>query len=172
MSPQRGFAYHIDAEWNIGIVEKNGRNLREKLKIFGPALAFILAGFVIAYQFVAPAPPRTITMATGSPQGTYFSTGQAYQEILAREGVTLNLINTAGSIENIKLLETASEKVDIDFREFILSPFHDRKCPPPSLNIPLTIAKKTGSCAEGPHQGAYQNLPRIDFFYFAVDNHR
>jgi hypothetical protein len=92
---------------------------------------FILAGFVIAYQFVAPAPPRTITMATGSPQGTYFSTGQAYQEILAREGVTLNLINTAGSIENIKLLETASEKVDIDFREFILSPFHDRKCPPP-----------------------------------------
>ena len=131
MSPQRGFAYHIDAEWNIGIVEKNGRNLREKLKIFGPALAFTLAGFVIAYQFVAPAPPRTITMATGSPQGTYFSTGQAYQEILAREGVTLNLINTAGSIENIKLLETASEKVDIDFREFILSPFHDRKCPPP-----------------------------------------
>ena len=115
MSPQRGFAYHIDAEWNIGIVEKKDHNLREKLKIFGPALAFTLAGFVIAYQFVAPAPPRTITMATGSPQGTYFSTGQAYQEILAREGVTLNLINTAGSIENIKLLETASEKVDIAF---------------------------------------------------------
>jgi hypothetical protein len=22
MSPQRGFAYHIDAEWNIGMVEK------------------------------------------------------------------------------------------------------------------------------------------------------
>lgn len=98
--------------WNRG---KKDRNLREKLKIFGPALALTLAGFVIVYQFVAPAPPRTIAMATGSPQGTYFSTGQAYQEILAREGVTLNLINTAGSIENIKLLETASEKVDIAF---------------------------------------------------------
>ena len=35
-----------------------------RLKTFGPAIALTLIGFLIAWQFVNPAPPHTITIAT------------------------------------------------------------------------------------------------------------
>ena len=40
---------------------------RDYLKIFGPALVLTVAAFVIAYQFVDPAPPEHIVIAAGSP---------------------------------------------------------------------------------------------------------
>ena len=73
---------------------KNGDS-GEKLKIFGPAILVAIIGFVIAWQYVAPAPPRTLTMATGSTVGAYFASGKSYREILAKEGVTLVLKKTS-----------------------------------------------------------------------------
>jgi hypothetical protein len=42
--------------------------LREKLKIFGPAMVIAIVGFVVAYQFVAPAASRNISIGTGFPK--------------------------------------------------------------------------------------------------------
>jgi hypothetical protein len=67
------------------------------LKVYGPILAFIAVGFVVAYQFVDPAPPRSLTLATGSPEGAYHAYGERYREILARDGITVTLVNTAGT---------------------------------------------------------------------------
>jgi TRAP transporter TAXI family solute receptor len=86
---------------------------RDGLKIFGPALLVTVVGFAIAFQFVDPAPPRTLTMATGSIQGAYFAAGQAYRDILADYDVTLKLINTAGAVENLRLLTDANDAVDV-----------------------------------------------------------
>ena len=91
------------------------RNTGEKMKVFGPAVVITIIGFVVAYHFVAPAPPRTITMATGSPTGAYFASGMAYREILAQNGITLVLKNTSGSVENLRLLETKSNGADVAF---------------------------------------------------------
>jgi len=87
----------------------------EKLKIFGPAIFITFIGFLVAYQFVAPAPPRKITMGTGSAQGAYFAYGKAFREILAQDGITLELRNTSGAVENLKLLEAQSGGVEIAF---------------------------------------------------------
>jgi TRAP transporter TAXI family solute receptor len=95
--------------------QKSRRDAGERLKFFGPALALTWIGFVIAYQYVAPAPPRTLSMATGSPQGAYHMTGEAYREILARDGITLELRSSAGSLENLHLLEAVSGGVDAAF---------------------------------------------------------
>ncbi|MEA3363968.1 MAG: TAXI family TRAP transporter solute-binding subunit, partial [Thermodesulfobacteriota bacterium] len=86
-----------------------------KMKVFTPAILLAVIGFVIAYQFVGPAPPREIVMATGSSGGAYASYGEAYAKILARDGITLKLVNTSGSVENLKLLEDASSNVDLAF---------------------------------------------------------
>ena len=75
----------------------------------------LLVCFVLAYQFVAPAPPRSITIATGSQEGAYFEYGRTYKELLAEDGIELKLKITAGSAENLKLLETESSGVDIAF---------------------------------------------------------
>ena len=88
---------------------------REKIKIFGPTVLVLIFGFILAYQFVAPAPPRSLTIGTGSPEGAYFEYAKSYQKLLAEDGVELKLRNTAGSAENLNLLETATGGVDIAF---------------------------------------------------------
>lgn len=78
--------------------------MREKLRIFGPAVLLTLAGFVVAYQFVEPAPPTHIVIGAGAPEGAYHAYAIRYSQILARHGVDLEVRSTAGSVENIRLL--------------------------------------------------------------------
>jgi TRAP transporter TAXI family solute receptor len=77
----------------------------------GASVVLVLVGFVIAYQFVEPAPPSRLTMATGSSTGAYHRFALEVRDILAQSGVELDLLNTAGSKENASLL--AKGDVDI-----------------------------------------------------------
>lgn len=81
------------------------------LKNSGFSFLLVIAGFVLAYQFVEPAPPSELIMATGSPTGAYHRFGLSLQKILAENGVALELHNSAGSMENVSLL--ADGDVDI-----------------------------------------------------------
>jgi TRAP transporter TAXI family solute receptor len=87
----------------------------EYLWIFGPAVLLGFIALLITYQFVDPAPPHRITIATGGPQGAYYAFGQRYREILARDGVTLEVLKTDGSVQNIELLESPDASVDVAF---------------------------------------------------------
>lgn len=89
------------------------RPLRGQLKFYGPGALLIIISFLAAFQFVQPAPPRHIVIATGQPEGTYYHYGQQYREILARDGIDLKVRRTAGAVENLRLLEAG--KVDIAF---------------------------------------------------------
>ncbi|CAB5082049.1 hypothetical protein D3OALGA1CA_296 [Olavius algarvensis associated proteobacterium Delta 3] len=88
---------------------------REKIKIGLPALVLVLVVFWIAYQFVDPAPPRRILLACGATEGAYFAYGNQYRDVIARAGITVDLRITAGAVENLELLETASGGVDAAF---------------------------------------------------------
>ncbi len=87
----------------------------EYLWIYGPAVLLACVALFITYQFVDPAPPTRITIATGGPNGAYYAFGQRYREILARDGVTLEVLETNGSLENIALLESPDAGVDVAF---------------------------------------------------------
>lgn len=66
-------------------------------------IPFILVGavfFYIAWQFVEPAPPNHFTLATGGVGGAYEQTGQRYADSFAASDFELELLNTAGSVEN------------------------------------------------------------------------
>jgi TRAP-type uncharacterized transport system substrate-binding protein len=86
-----------------------------KLSTFGPAILITVIGFVIAWQFVNPAPPRHIRIATGSDQGAYYLFARRYREQLAHEGIELEILTTAGSLENLRLLVDDSAGVDLAF---------------------------------------------------------
>ena len=86
-----------------------------RLMTFAPAVVITLVGFLIAWQFVNPAPPRTVVIATGQEDGAYFLFAERYRELLAAEGIELQIRRTAGSIENIRLLEDESSDVDLAF---------------------------------------------------------
>lgn len=78
------------------------------------AVTLVLLGFLVAYQFVDPAPPDRIVLATGSDGGAYQRYGQKFADYLAQEGIEVMLRETAGSVENLQLLSTDSD-VDIAF---------------------------------------------------------
>jgi TRAP transporter TAXI family solute receptor len=87
----------------------------EYVWIYGPAVVLACIALFITYQFVDPAPPQRITIATGGPNGAYYAFGQRYREILARDGITLEVLETKGSLENIELLESPDAGVDVAF---------------------------------------------------------
>ena len=66
--------------------------------------ALIVAAIWFTTSALSPLPPGTVTMATGPNGGAYQDVGKRYQEILARHGITLNLVPTAGAVENLALL--------------------------------------------------------------------
>jgi TRAP transporter TAXI family solute receptor len=88
---------------------------RMRVKTFAPAILLAITGCLVAWQFVKPAPPDTITIATGQQGGAYRLFAERYQAILAREGITLNILQTAGSVENLHLLENDKGRVDLAF---------------------------------------------------------
>lgn len=77
---------------------------RDLVKVWLPALLLTAAGFWVAWQFVEPAPPSTVRLATGAPGGGYERTGQRIAESFARRSVFLEPVPTAGSAENLRLL--------------------------------------------------------------------
>lgn len=91
------------------------RMLWTRIAYVGPAVIIVVAGFVFAYQFVRPAPPDSVTLATGSENGAYFAFGQAYAERFHREGFELDLRQTAGSVENLGLLADDAAGVPVAF---------------------------------------------------------
>jgi len=70
-----------------------------------------VAGGVI----IASLPPRTIVMATGPEGSADYELGARYREILARSGVVVRLVATAGSLENLKLLRDPNSRVSAGF---------------------------------------------------------
>ncbi len=83
---------------------KRKPSYRELLLLILPALAIIFFGFWGAYQFVSPAPPKSITITAGDPHGAYYAFAQKYQQELAKEDIELKILESSGSRENIERL--------------------------------------------------------------------
>jgi hypothetical protein len=84
---------------------------------FIPAAVLIVAAFVFAFMKMKPSPPSTITIATGSKSGAYTAFAERYKTALKRHGVTLNIVHTQGSVENLKLISDPTQKIDIAFMQ-------------------------------------------------------
>jgi TRAP transporter TAXI family solute receptor len=89
--------------------------MRDFLKVYAPILILLVAGFAVASRFVNPAPPRQVRMAAGAPQGAYAETAKRYRDILARDGITLEVVTTQGSLDNLRLLQATTGGVDVAF---------------------------------------------------------
>ncbi|RXJ88511.1 hypothetical protein CRV01_12240 [Arcobacter sp. CECT 8983] len=78
-----------------------------------PIFLLIIASFYITSKFIKPPPKKEITIAAGSITGNYYKTALIYKKLLEKENVKVNLLTSAGSIENINLLK--QNKADIAF---------------------------------------------------------
>jgi TRAP transporter TAXI family solute receptor len=87
--------------------------MRDFLKVYIPIALLIAAGFVLAYRFIDPAPPNHLRIAAGAPGGGYDQYAARLKAALARSGVTLDVLPTAGSLQNLTLLDAPRTGVDL-----------------------------------------------------------
>jgi hypothetical protein len=81
----------------------------------GPYVLLVAAAFWLAYRYVRPAPPDTIVISSGRPGTMYETAAQRYRTILARQGVTLRVEPSEGSLENLRRLGDPKSGVDVAF---------------------------------------------------------
>lgn len=86
----------------------------------GPILAsLLLAAIVLTVAILgfgfSPAPPHTLTIATGPDGSTFRRNAERYQKILAQQGVKLRILASNGSQDNLHLLLDPKAKVDVGF---------------------------------------------------------
>ncbi|KJS38694.1 MAG: TRAP ABC transporter substrate-binding protein [Hyphomonas sp. BRH_c22] len=84
---------------------------KDFLKIYWPLVLVAIGGLVLTLMLMDPAPPKTIRFAAGAPGGAYYAYAERYQRLLAEEDVTVELIQTAGSVENLRLLDEGQADV-------------------------------------------------------------
>ncbi len=88
---------------------------RDLAMTLGPFIVLVLFAFWFTYHFVRPAPPHTIVITSGRTGSMFEATAERYRKILARQGVTLEILPSEGSLENLKRLGDPKSKVDVGF---------------------------------------------------------
>ncbi|MDB5812138.1 MAG: C4-dicarboxylate transporter substrate-binding protein [Betaproteobacteria bacterium] len=69
----------------------------------------------LALHFVRPAPPTTIIITSGPEGSSYNAAAEKYRKTLAANGVNLQILPSAGALENLNRLRDPNVKVDIGF---------------------------------------------------------
>lgn len=88
---------------------------RDLIVTAGPFLLIALLLLVVAYFALDPTPPKKVVLATGPEQGAYAEFGKRYAAALKRRGIEVQLRNTAGAAENLRLLLDPASGVDLAF---------------------------------------------------------
>ena len=84
--------------------------LQRLLLVALPAAA-VLAIFYVVYSLVDPLPPRRLVIGAGIAGSGYDNFARRYARVLARDGIDLEIRNTAGAVENLDLLRDPASKV-------------------------------------------------------------
>ena len=98
-------------------------SLRDLAISFGPFVFLAIALLGLAYWWLDPNPPKHVTLATGPAQSAYEEFGKRYAKALLRDGITVELVATQGSAENLQLLRDG--KVDVGFVQGGTSDYSD-----------------------------------------------
>ncbi len=88
-------------------------SLRDLLVSIGPFALLTIALLGLAYWWLDPNPPKRVVLATGPAQSAYDEFGKRYADALRRYGITVELLPTEGSSDNLELLRTG--KADLGF---------------------------------------------------------
>ncbi|WP_241015137.1 TAXI family TRAP transporter solute-binding subunit, partial [Burkholderia sp. Ac-20379] len=102
---------------------------RDLAMSFGPALLLGGAAIWLAIRLIQPAPPTHLTLSAGPPGSTNWSAAQKYKRILAKNGITLDVLPSEGSAQNLQRLLDPHASVDVAFVQSGL----EQKTPPDQL---------------------------------------
>jgi TRAP-type uncharacterized transport system substrate-binding protein len=89
---------------------------RRPILVVGLSAVAVLACLVWLILVVGRGlPPKTVVMTTGPDGSAYRAFGEKYRDLLARDGVVLELRPSRGNLENLARLDDASSGVSVGF---------------------------------------------------------
>ena len=80
---------------------------------FVSAFIVLIASIFLTIWLLLPGPPKTLTIATGFPDGLYHQFAKQLQVELAKEKIVLRIQNTGGSVDNLALMADSKSGVDL-----------------------------------------------------------
>jgi TRAP transporter TAXI family solute receptor len=87
---------------------------KHALMVWGTILVVCLAALVGTYLlFVKAPPPNKLVIAAGGKTGAYYPIAQQYAEELQKEGIAVEVRETGGSGDNLKLLDDDGSGVSV-----------------------------------------------------------
>jgi len=78
-----------------------------------PVLLVSAIAIWLTVHFTQPQTPRTLTMSGGPPGSIFEIDAERFKSILARSGITLHVLPSQGSAENLQRLQTKHSGVDL-----------------------------------------------------------
>lgn len=91
------------------------RSMQSFVRDAWPMLLLLLVIVSVGIWFIRPAPPRHVKLDVGSKSGSYEQMGKKYAEFFAKNGITLELVYTAGSADNIERLRKQIDPLQAAF---------------------------------------------------------
>ena len=88
-------------------------SIRDLMVSFGPFIALGVLLLALAYWWLDPNPPKTVTLAAGPAQSAYDEFSKKYVAQLKASGIDVVVLQTEGSSANLQLLREG--KADIGF---------------------------------------------------------
>ncbi len=89
----------------------------DKLRMVALVVVLISVSLWFSSQFLQPAPPRRIVMASGAEFGIYHQFAQRYKQILSTNGIVVEERMTNGAADNLRLLKDPKSGVDVAFMQ-------------------------------------------------------
>jgi TRAP-type uncharacterized transport system substrate-binding protein len=110
----------MEAQRKTGLIARLVGPLTET---FGLSRAAALTSLVLTFGvlfsalfwFFHSAPPTTMTISTGTAGSSFETNAIKYKQILARSGVTLKILHSEGSLQNLQRLNDPSSQVEVGF---------------------------------------------------------
>lgn len=84
-------------------------------KIFLILIPISIFMIYMIVNYIAPPMPKNISIATGAKDGMYYHYATIYKKLLKKDGIDLEIVPTAGSVEALKLL--SDKKVTFAFMQ-------------------------------------------------------
>jgi TRAP-type uncharacterized transport system substrate-binding protein len=84
-----------------------------EVRISGAALLVFAVSLVVAWRLLPPPLPKLVRLGTGPVDGHYARFGEVLRGEVAEHGFELELVNTAGSMDNIRLLQAGEIDVGL-----------------------------------------------------------
>src|SRR6267154_4977290 len=88
---------------------------REWLVALAPIALLLVLALWGAFVVLRPNPPRKVVLRTGTEQGAYAEFGRRYAQELRRYGIEVELRETRGAAENLRMLRDPAQPGDVGF---------------------------------------------------------